>query len=90
MDALFIKLVGRPFFNGDSALRAGPQTSTQPIAQFLGHQPGFAIDDPQRPFSAIGNAVAAAIALFLVNANDLSGRFGCHDGKYGRNQSGLP
>jgi hypothetical protein len=49
-----------------------PQTSPQPIAKDFADQPGFTVNDLERPFVTVRNAEPAAVAFFFVNFNDLS------------------
>ena len=64
--------LGLAFFDRDGALRTMPKAGPQAVAQEFAHQPGFAVDQLDRPLRTVGNAVAAAVALFLVDPDDLS------------------
>ena len=60
------------------ALWAFAQTSAQPVAEALLHQPRFAVHHAQRALGARWNARAAAITLFFVDRDDLSFDL-CHE-----------
>jgi hypothetical protein len=53
-------------------LGALPQAGPQSITKAIGQQLGLAIHDNDGPFRAGGDAQAAAIALFLINPNNLA------------------
>jgi hypothetical protein len=74
----FVKGFRRPFFDGDSANRALPETGAEPVAVDLTYQPRFAIDYLERAFSALRYAGAASVAFLLVYFHDFSNGFDSH------------
>jgi hypothetical protein len=65
------KLLSLPLFNGKGAHRTLAQTGTQAVAVLFRQKLRLAIHDDDGPLSAGGDAQTAAIALFLVNFDDL-------------------
>ena len=71
-DAHLVIGFGLTFFDADGAQRAGADAGAQSVAEKVGDQPGLVVDELQRPFGTIGQALSAAIAYVLVNENDIS------------------
>ena len=63
---------GLPLLKGDGAGGTGRQAVAQPVAVMLPHQLCLAVHQVNGPLVAGVDAAAAAIALFLVDVNDLS------------------
>ena len=66
-------IIGRrfPLCNGDRAFRAGPDTGAETIAEDIAYEPGFPVNDLQRPFRAVRDALAASRAFRFVDTDDL-------------------
>ena len=74
-DFLFIVGFGFPCLDVDGAQRAGADAGPKAVAEKIGHQSGLAVDKLQRPFGAIGQAEAAAVAQLMVNIDYFSFQF---------------
>ena len=72
LSRFFIKFLGFPFDNFQGALRTFFETGGQPIAILFLHQPGFAVNQRQRPFRARIDTGAAAVAFGFIYLNYFS------------------
>ena len=71
-DLFFVIGLGFALLDMDGAQRAGADAGAQAVAEEVGDQAGLAVDELQGAFGAIGQALAAAVADLVVNADDLS------------------
>jgi hypothetical protein len=67
-----IKFLGLAALDGDRALRTVSQAGTESIAKLIVDQLGLALDQPNRAFFARRNAIAAPVALGLIDVNDFT------------------
>jgi hypothetical protein len=72
LDGLFVKGIRLSRLDCQSALRAFSQASTQAIAVNFVHQFGLSVDDLDSSLSASWNADSTAIALLLIDLDNLS------------------
>ncbi len=60
---------GFAFLDSDRSQRAFAQAGAEPVAEEVANQPRLSVYYLQCPFRAAGNAVAAAVAQFLIDIN---------------------
>ena len=58
----FVELIGFTFDNGQSVGGTFADAGPQPVTEIVGNNLGLAVDDIEGPFSAAGDALAAAVA----------------------------
>jgi hypothetical protein len=59
------------FDNLDRTFRAGADTGPEPVAEEITYEPGLIVNDLDRPFRTIRDALAAACTFRFVNADDI-------------------
>jgi hypothetical protein len=67
-------IIGRsfPFDNRNSSFRTGPDAGSEPVAEQVGDQPCFPVNNLEGPLRAVRDALAAPRAFRFVDADDLS------------------
>jgi hypothetical protein len=71
----FVEILGFALDDLQGVLGAFADAGAQAVAQVVGNHFGLAVDDLQGPFGAGDHAVAASVAAFFIDFNDLSGYF---------------
>jgi hypothetical protein len=72
VDCLLVELWRLTFYNGYGVLWTVAKAGSKPIAVGVFHYPGFAVYDLERALCAVGDALAAAVALLFVYVDDVS------------------
>jgi len=73
IDGGLVEVVGGSLFDGDGVLGAVAYAFAEAVAVGVADEFCFAVDDGEGAFGAGGDALAAAVAFFFVDFDDVSG-----------------
>jgi hypothetical protein len=59
------------FDNLDRTFRAGADAGPEPVAEEIAYEPGLIVNDLERPFRTVRDALATACTFRLINADDV-------------------
>ncbi len=71
-DSFLVKLGRLALLDRDGPLGAVAKTGSETVAIGITHQPGFAVDDLNRPLGTSGGAESATGTLLFINPDDIS------------------
>lgn len=78
VDRLLGELGGFAFYDGYSVLGTAAKAGPKPVALGFVHYPGFTVYDLKGAFCAVGDALAATVALLFVYMDDVSRNHDTH------------